>query len=499
MAQRFLSIWFRYLTTDWLTLHRPELKDRPFVFAIPLHGRKVVTSINSYAQAEGISSAMTVADATAMVPGLEIIDDKPGRNLKLLKGLAEWCVRYSPIISVDPPDGLIFDISGCAHLWGGEKEYLNEIITRLQSKGYYARAAIADTIGTAWAVSRYSLVNPIVKEGLQTAALLPLSPAALRIEIGVFEKLRKLGLIKVESIIRMPRSVLRRRFGENLLLRLGQALGYEDETIVPIIVPQPYTERLSCLDAIKTATGLEIAIKLLLEKLCFRMLGEGKGLRIAKLSCYRVDGRKVEASIGTSAPSNSKDHLFNLFELKIPTIAPGLGIELFVMEASKVEELVPPQESLWVGDSGLNYRSLEELLDRITGKTSETIVQRYLPAEHYWPERVTKQADSIDEKPTIAWQTSPRPTQLLRKPEPIEVSVPVPDYPPMLFRYKGCTHHVKKADGPERIEREWWIDKGEHRDYYQIEDEIGQRYWIFRSGHYKNGKSQQWFIHGYFA
>lgn len=69
----------------------------------------------------------------------------------------------------------------------------------------------------------------------------------------------------------------------------------------------------------------------------------------------------------------------------------------------------------------------------------------------------------------------------------------------MLFRYQGEVHNIKRADGPERIEQEWWIQQGLHRDYYTVEDEAGARFWIFRLGHYKNDNKPEWFIHGYFA
>ena len=499
MASRYLSIWFRYLTTDWFCLRKPELKERPFVFAVAKHGRKIVCSRNALAERSGIVLNMPTADAKAIVPGLEVFDEKAGLNLKLLKGIGEWCIRYAPIVSIDPPDGLILDISGCTHLWNGEQEYLKEIISRLNSKGYYARGAIADTIGAAWATSRFGNTASIIEEAKQTEALLVLHPAALRLEETVVQKLQKLGLNQIGKFIGMPKSVLRRRFGDHLMLRLAQALGQESEAIKPLIIQQPYMERLPCLEPIRTATGIEIAIGMLLEKLCSRLFNEAKGLRMARLLCYRIDGKIIEISIGTNLASNSKEHLFNLFELKISNIAPALGIELFVMEASKVEDVLKPQEALWIADPGPNDQKVTELLDRLTVKVAATVVQRYLPDEHYWPERAIKKANSMLEKPSIAWSSNPRPTQLLKNPEPIEVSVPIPDYPPMLFRYKGVTHKIRKADGPERIEREWWIDEGEHRDYYQVEDELGQRYWVFRSGHYSSSSAHQWFIHGYFA
>lgn len=500
MQKRFIAIWFRYLTTDWLTLRQPALQDMPFVFTAAERGRKIVKAFSPAAEALGIEANTPLANAKAIAPDLQVFNDKEGRDIKLLKAIGEWCIRYTPIVAVDNTDGLFLDISGCAHLWGSEEIYLKEIVTRLQSKGYHVRAAVADTVGAAWAICRFGKSSLIIKSTEQTTALLQLPPAALRLEPGVLARLQKLGLYQIHSFIGMPRAVLRRRFGEGLLLRLAQALGQEDEVLTPIQLIAPYQERLPCLEPIRTATGIELAIKDLLQALCTRLQGEGKGLRTAILKCFRVDGKIVQVEIGTNSPSHHISHLFKLFELKISRIAPGLGIELFVMEAAKIEEVSPLQEALWANNPGLDDQEVAELLDRLSVKIGTGSINRYLPDEHYWPERSIRSATTIAEQPTISWGTDrPRPTQLLKNPEPIEVTAPIPDYPPMLFRYKGKVHHIKKADGPERIEREWWLDAGEHRDYYQVEDEHGQRYWLFRSGHYADDKSNHWFIHGYFA
>ncbi|MCF6406264.1 DNA polymerase Y family protein [Chitinophaga filiformis] len=499
MSRRFMSIWFRHLLTDWYVRRQPGLLNTPFVLAAPVHNRMVISSASPAAEAQGIRPGMPLADAKAVVSSLQAFDDEPERPAQLLKALGEWCIRYTPVVGVHLPDGLLLDVSGCTHLWGGERNYLKEIITKLRAIGYDVRGAMADTIGTAWAISRYGKITPIIDKGGQRDALMALPPAALRLEEETLARLQKLGLHQIDSFMNMPASVLRRRFGSQLLIRLGQALGYEVEAIEPLNPLPPYEERLPCLEPIRTAPGIEIAIKVLLEQLCLRLQKEGKGLRTAILKGYRVDNRIVQAEIGTSHASHHPQHLFRLFELKIPTIEPALGIELFTLEALKVEEVSPLQEALWIGNPGLKAPAVAELLDRLAGKIGEDCIRRYLPAEHYWPERSFKVAASLDEKPAIAWRTDkPRPVQLLSKPEPIEVTAPIPDYPPMLFRYKGKLHEIRKADGPERIEREWWLDGGEHRDYYNVEDADGQRYWLFRSGHY-SGNQSQWFIHGFFA
>ena len=499
MGKRFISIWFLHLATDWFTLQRPQLRHIPFVLSATSRGRMMITAANALAQSHGVFSSMVLADARAIIPSLQVFNDKPDLPGKLLKRLAEWCIRFTPFAAIDLPDGIILDVTGCSHLWGGEKNYTTEIIKRLEARGYSVRAAMADTISTAWAVARYGNGPSIIDTSENTEALLLLPPAALRLEADTIDRLKKLGLRQIKDFIGMPRSVLRRRFGQPLIQKLNQAIGQEEEVIQPVQPIEPYQERLPCLEPIVTITGIEIALQRLLNILCLRLQQEEKGLRIACFKGYRVDGKIEQVDIGTIRPSHNVKHLFKLFEIKLSTIEPDLGIELFVLEAPKVEDHSPLQEKLWESTCGLDNSGLSELLDRLAGKIGANHIHRYLPDEHYWPERSIKLASSIDEKSATAWRVGkPRPLHLLSKPESIEVTAPIPDYPPLLFRYKGKLHKIMKADGPERIEQEWWLQQGQHRDYYYVEDEEGYRYWLFRLGHYSD-KYYQWFIHGFFA
>lgn len=514
MGRRFVSIWFPHLKTDWFTIRQltfaqqqgkkiPDLRKIPFVLRTPSHGRMVITATNATAHAKGIGEGMVLADARAILPGLQVLDDKPGLAEKLLRRLAEWCIRFAPMVAVDPPDGLLLDVSGCSHLWGGDQQYLIDIARKLNARGYEVQAAVADTIGVAWAVARFGkgsrLGTFVIQSGEHIEALLSLPPEALRLEADTVERLHKLGLHRVEQLMSMPRNALRRRFGQHFIQRLQQALGQEEEAIEPVLPAEPYQERLPCLEPIVTATGIEIALKQLLETLCLRLQQEQKGLRTAVFKGYRVDGKVVQVEIGTNRPSHHVSHLFKLFEIKLPTLEPALGIELFLLEAPKVENFPPFQEKLWEETGGLDDMRLSELVDRLASKVGMQAIHRYVPDEHYWPERSFKPAESIHQKLTSPWRTGNlRPLQLLSKPERVEVSAPIPDYPPMLFRHKGKVHQVVKADGPERIEQEWWLQQGQHRDYYQVEDEEGHRYWLFRLGHYDD-ENYQWFLHGVFA
>lgn len=511
MGRRFVSIWFRHLATDWFAIRESAMTKRPaeplsrlhhvpFVLRAPLHGRMVITAVNEVAERKGIHVGMVLADARAIIPDLVVMDDQPGLADRVLKRLAEWCIRFTPVVAVDLPDGLLFDATGCAHLWGGEAAYVREITRKLNARGYDVRVAMADTIGVAQGMARFGKEPLIVAEGMHREALLSLPPEALRLEPETVERLHKLGLHHINGFISMPRSSLRRRFGPHLLMRLDMALGQEMEMIDPVLPPEPYQERLPCMEPIVTATGIEIALKQLLQMLCFRLRQEQKGLRAAVFKGYRVDGKVEQVDIGTNRPTHHVDHLYKLFEMKLSTIMPALGIELFILEAPVVEDLLPQQEKMWAGaSSGLEDVRLSELVDRLATRAGRHTIHRYVPAEHYWPERSFMRASSLLEVPQTMWRADKlRPLQLLRNPERVEVTAPIPDYPPMLFRYKGKLHKIIRADGPERIEQEWWLQQGRHRDYYRVEDEDGNRYWLFRLGHYDEEKCE-WFMHGFFA
>ena len=229
MAKRFVSIWFRHLITDWFALRQPQLKNLPFVLRAPSHGRMVITATNAKAEMNGINTGMTLADARAIIPELEVQDDKPDLPEKLLKRLAEWCIRFTPIVAVDPPDGVLLDASGCPHLWGGDSNYLSEIIKKLSARGYDVRAAIADTIGVAWGVARFGKASSVITSDLHMVELISLPPEALRLEAETVARLHKLGLHQVRQFISLPRASLRKRFGQHFIIRLDMALGQEQK------------------------------------------------------------------------------------------------------------------------------------------------------------------------------------------------------------------------------------------------------------------------------
>jgi protein ImuB len=500
MGKRFVSVWFSHLHTDWFSLRDPSLSEQAFVLSTPSHGRMVISSTNPKADQLGIYRGMVVADARAIFPSLVVKDDIPDLSLRLLNRIGEWCIRFTPFVAADLPDGLIIEATGCAHLWRGEEEYIKDICNRLEKRGYKVKAALADTAAQAWAIARYGNKKISIVEGQMQEEFLQLPPEALRIDELTVEKLHKLGLTRIRSFIGMARPTLQKRFGNSILTRINQSTGAEIEVFTPIIPVEPYEERLPCLEPIITGTGIEIALRKLLEGLIGTLSKDQKGIRSAVFRSYAADGEKYDIDIETNRSSLNADHLYALFHLKLNTVIVSAGIELFTMTATRVEEYLSAQEKIWENSFGLSDIKLAELIDNIESRNGKQVVKRYLPAEHHLPEKSVKQASSLLEEPASAWKIIPqRPLHILKIPEKIEVTAPIPDYPPMMFRYKGKIHKITRADGPERIEQEWWVAKGRHRDYYAVEDDEGKRYWLFRSGHYDADKTYSWFIHGFFV
>lgn len=499
MAKRFMSVFLPYLTADIMARRMPDLRTRPFVLAEKVKNRIQICSVNGLAADQGIYPGMTVADARSLFPQLEVITENLPDTTESLQSLALWCQRFTPSTGIHPPDGLILDISGCSHLWGDENAYQQHIKERLHQGGLHARIAIADTIGTAWALAHYAPQYSPLPTGKQEDALLNLPLSALRIDSDTVDKLHKLGLFCIQDCLQLPRAALRRRFGDILNKRLDQALGLQPEDFTAILEPTAYRLRLPCPEPVRTAEAIRIALQQLLDTLCKQLKKEQKGLRQCIMMGYRIDGEIQKLEIRTANASCNEAHLLYLFTLHIDRIEPDLGIELFTLEAPIVEPLAPEQEILWRIDSKESRVESNLLLDKIRNYLPEVRIQRFLPEERYWPEYAISSCGDLHTEPQTIWrQDIPRPIRILQPAQEIHVMVPIPDYPPAQFQYNGQIHRVVKADGPERIEAEWWLRTGTHRDYYCIEDEQGYRYWLYREGPY-DSETTKWYLHGFFA
>jgi protein ImuB len=522
-----------------------ETKEAPFATVISSGGKQLLAAVNPAAAAKGIAPGLPLADALSFLPGLATRPAEPAADEAALHRLAEWCGRYSPWTAPDfsqnhGRDGIKIEVTGSAHLWGGEAKLAADLSRRLARQGIVHRLAIADTIGAAWGLARYAAREAaplIVAPEKMHEALAPLPVAALRLDPAIVHGLHRVGLRRVGDIIKMPRDALARRFGEDVTRRLDQALGDLPEPLSPIGEVPSRRVRLSFAEPISDPTDLVRAIERLTKDLVTRLTREGMGARRLTLGFHRVDGRVEPIHIGTARPSRDPVHLAKLMIGKLDTVDPGLGIEDAILAAFAVEALAPeqletpyphtaappPRQAGEGRSGGLSMAAdpnLAPLFDRIGAKLGPDALTRLAARESHIPERASVAVAIVESetskeplRPSMEYlapsQKPARPVRLFAPPEPIEaVMWIVPDDPPSRFTWRRRAYRVARADGPERIAEEWWQPDGRLvdaagdpdaiRDYYRVEDETGRRFWLFRAG-LSGDPPPRWFIHGVFA
>jgi len=480
---------------------------------------------------------MGLADARAMHPSLDVVEADPEADRRLLEALADWCDRYTPLVALDGVDGLFLDISGCSHLFGGEQALLEEMLRRLREQGFDARAAIAGTAGAAWAVARFH-GSGAVPGGAEAEWLAPLPPAALRLEADTCTALDSVGLRTVGAVRVAPRAPLARRFGKALLLRLDQALGHVEEALSPrLAVPELSAER-RLAEPIVTVEDVERVILLLAQSLGKSLERRDAGALALQLLLFRVDGAVARLPLGLSCPTRAPDRIARLFHERLDAsgqdLDAGYGFDLVRLSVLSVGTLPPRQGDLaeQAADAG---EALSEFVDRVGARFGRTVVRRPAAVASHVPERAVALLPFVSAVPAAAGPAAAapasrpeRPLRLLGRPEPVDVMAEVPDGPPLNFRWRRARYRIVKAEGPERIEPEWWredlpvVTRRENekdeaydgrrkqaaaqklaqasRDYFTVEDAGGRRYWLYRQGLYgMSEEAPRWFLHGLFA
>lgn len=469
-------------------------------------GTRRLSAVDDAAAALGLFVGQKAADALALVPELDLAEADPAADAQALQALTDWCVRFSPAVAPDPPDGLFLDITGLAHLWGGEAELACDLRARLQANGLAIRCAVADTAGAAWALARQGPPVQICPEGGQDAALKNLSVLALRLTPQAGAQLERLGVARIGQLAKLPRGELARRFGAQTLERLDQALGAAPEALAFRRPPTPWVDRLAFAEPISAPEDMARVCADILERLCARLTAAGQGARRFEIAYHRLDGRALTAQVGLAAAGREAGRIARLFAPKLEPLDPGFGVESVTLAAREVEPLAPRQTGLAPDDQPPMPADLAPLVDRLANRLGPDRVWTSQPVESHVPERALSRRPPLAEAPVTGWDPErPRPLRLFRRPEPIEATAPIPDDPPVQFRWRGRLHRVRLAEGPERIGAEWWkvpveaVSIAHIRDYYRVEDQEGGRFWIFRAGLYEAGTPARWWLHGLFG
>ncbi|MDS1134568.1 Y-family DNA polymerase [Nitratireductor indicus] len=523
--KRFLSVFLprwsierRYGKPSRLPPHGHRLRDAasmPFALVTASDSGQRLTALSPAAERLGLTRGMALADARAIHPALQIAHADPRGDERALARLALWCQCLSPYTRPDAPDGVSLDITGCAHLFGGEEGLAELLARRLTHFGLGARLVIAPTIGAAWGLARHGPAPHLIVARMDLAAMLaPLPIAALRLEETTLSAMEKLGLRRIGDLIGKPRAPLAARFGALALRRLDEALGHEEESFRPLNPPTLHRVQCRFAEPIITLEAIEIAIRRLAEDIAAQLETAAKGARRLELRLFRVDGWFESLALATSTPTRDARHIARLLGERLDRIEDraGFGFEAADLTAPSVENLAARQGDLDMSEQTDN--DIAPLLDRLVNRFGASNVTRPLPQQSYLPERASRNACVLKPARSHDWRAHARMVQdgaafarplfLFAVPEPVNTLAGVPDGPPTRFEWRRVSHRVINAEGPERIAPEWWRAplgaSRKTRDYYRIEDEAGRRFWLFRDGLYERGGDMpRWFIHGVFA
>jgi len=470
-----------------------------------------LAAVDAHAARQGLRPGMALADARAMIPTLAVHDADERADAALLGHIADWCERYSPLVALDSPDGLLIDATGVAHLFGGEKEMLEDVRRTIAAQGFAVRLAFAATAAAAAALARHAH-GCVAAPGEDAQRVAPLPVEALAADPVILHGLRRAGLKTIGQVAQRSRAELTARFGQSFITLLDRTLGKAAYPISPrtplpdLMAERRFSEPVTSDDAVaSTLLSLAQSLRDVLEK-------RGDGARRLTAAFFRVDGTVRRIAVETARPTREAAVVARLFHERLASLADpldaGFGFDLIRLAASLNEPITTKVESFDTRET--ERREIAFLIDRLAARFGATRILRFHPQDTHIPEAAAvafpAQRCVADKSPwtrlRAPGEAPLRPLRLFEKPEPIDVVAEVPDGPPVRFRWRRALHAVAHAEGPERIAMEWWrTDKAmPTRDYFRIEDDQGRRFWLYRAGLYgRETDWPRWFMHGLFA
>ena len=519
--RRFLSLWLPRLATDRGHKLRGEKAggdSPPLVAVAKIKGAQRLVGVDAGAARLGLSVGLTLADARARHPALIAVEADPPAEAKLLERIADACARFTPLVALDGADGLMFDVSGVAHLFGGEEGLVAEVEARLTRLGLTVALGLADTPRAASALERHSnrRIAPAGLSGKAFAKLYHDMPvSALGLEDGVVADMARAGLRRIGDLAMRPRAPIAARFGAQAIARLDALSGASREAISPRFAAPDFSVERRFASPIVATEAVMATLSRLAEDLAALLERHAKGARRLELLLFRVDGEARRIRVAAGRPLNEARAMARLFVERLAggaeeEIDAGFGVDLMRLACLIAEPLAPVQSGWERAEEAERAARLGDLLDALSARLGARRVTRQALIEAHVPEQAVAASPATlgaargqgEGSASILFADAPtRPLRLFERPEPIETLAEVPDGPPLRFRWRRVLHEVAAIEGPERIAAPWWRRRdAPTRDYFRAEDTFGRRFWLYREGLYgRETMRAKWFLHGVFG
>ena len=458
---------------------------------------------------------MTLADARARLPDLVVAEAAASADADYLAQLAVLCGRFTPLVALDAPDGLLLDITGCAHLFGGEGGLRTQAATLLARQGLSVRACIAGTPDAARALAQFSRIT-IAPAGQEESLVRQLPVAALAgLSDDTVRALSRAGLKKIDDLAERPPEVLAARFGQSLITCLNRTLGREDVRITPLRTPPAVVVERHFFEPLTQAASIENTLAELIAEAARILTERGQGGRVFEASFFRSDGVVRQLVVETARSSRDIAAIQRLYRERLDSLAdpldPGFGFDAFRLAVPMTESLSTAQ--LYLDERTTETDGVADLIDRLVVRFGQDRVLRYQPRDTHDPDHAAHlvpaaRARAMPGISDAAWpvlepsEPPLRPIQIFDVPQPIDVIAEVPSGPPVRFRWRRVLYEIAHAEGPECMNPAWWRQTGaaKARHYYRVEDRAGCRFAVYREGAYgESATVPRWYLHGIFA
>ena len=506
--RRYLVLWFPLLPTDRLAREGGAVPDSaPVAMTERRHGAIRLTACNAAAQALGLVPGLTLADARAQVPELVLSEADPGADARWLDRIAASCDRFTPRVAIEPPDALVLDITGCAHLFGGEAALVAQVAQSMQGWTRHLAHALTDTPEGARALAKFC-TQPADSEA---AALRQLPVEALELDAETEVALRRAGFRTLGELADRPARTLAARFGAAMVDRLAGVLGGADRRITPRSIPDALVFERRLLEPILRAEDAMAVIGQLAADASRALRARGEGGRRFLARLFRTDGHVAELDIESGLPLADPARIMRLFSERMAALAdpldPGFGFDAIRLAVPHAEPFDATQ--LQLDGRADSQEAIAALVDRLSARHGRRRIRRFTRRDTHVPERAEEALPALDVTAAASWpapqagEPPRRPLHLFDPPQPVEVVAEPPDGPPRSFRWRRTLHEVARCEGPERIAAEWWRGppgrRPATRDYYRVENPGGGRFWLFRRASCAaEGGEPGWYIHGIF-
>lgn len=471
-----------------------------------------LTCVNQAASQAGLYPGLSLVHARSLCARIETAQQDDNADMVYLQHLARNAGRFTPLVAYSLPYGLMLDVTGCDHLFDGPAAMLQKVTCHYRQLGVETLAALAPTPAAARAFARFG-VNRFVQREELACTLDMLKLPALEAPSATQTGLRRAGFQTLHDIKHISPKALAARFGEVLPARLDALYGKSRQPISPISPPPALYLPLRLSEPLSDQAMVENQLVVLAKDFFQRLEKLGLGSLALAIGFFRVDGHIENLMIETGRPLIDPAIFHRLMKERLSTLATpldaGYGFDTLTLSATRCAPLQVVQTGLI--EEGADTAEIAQLVDRLSTRLGASHIVVAQTIESHMPERAAFWGVAQHRHPQtaalaarlaaqglvpLAPNPPERPLRLFCPPQPVDVIAALPDAPPASFRWRHVTHKIRLAEGPERVSAEWWRSTQKDRDYYRVEDENGQRFWIFRHGPYPKTK---WFLHGLFA